>query len=66
MEKNMKKKSYIYIYSFPGGAVVKNLPAVQETQVPSLCWEYPLEKGLVTHSSIPALRIPWTEEPDRL
>ena len=45
---------------------VKNLPAMQETQVPSLGWEDPLEKGTVTHSSIPAWRIPWTEKPGRL
>ena len=32
------------------GAVVKNLPAMQETQVPSLGWEDPLEKGMATHS----------------
>ena len=42
---------------------VKNLPAVQETQVRSLDWEDPLEKGMATHSSILAWRIPWTEEP---
>ena len=35
-------------------------------QVRSLGWEYPLEKGLATHSSILAWRIPWTEEPGRL
>ena len=46
--------------------LVKNLPTVQETQVPSLGWEDPLEKGTVTHSSIPAWRIPWTEKPGRL
>ena len=45
---------------------VKNLPAVQETQVRSLGWEDPLEKGMATHSSILAWRIPWTEEPGRL
>ena len=39
---------------------VKNL---QETQVQSLYWEDPLEKGMITHSSILAWRIPWTEEP---
>ena len=44
---------------------VKNLPAMQETQVQSLSWEDPLEKGLATHSSILAGRIPWTEEPGR-
>ena len=45
---------------------VKNLPAMQETQVRSLGWEDPLEKEMVTHSSILARRIPWTEEPGRL
>ena len=35
---------------------------MQETQVPSLSWEYPHEKGMATHSSILAWRIPWTEE----
>ena len=43
--------------------MVKNLPAVQETQVLSLGQEDPLEKGVVTHSGILAWRIPWTEEP---
>ena len=43
-----------------------NLPSVQETQVRSLGWEDPLEKGIATHSSILAWRIPWTEEPGRL
>ena len=42
--------------------IVKNLPALQETQVQSLGWEDPLEKGMVTHSSILAWRIPWTEK----
>ena len=46
--------------------VVKNPPAMQETQVRSLGWEDPLEKRMATHSSILAWRIPWTEEPDRL
>ena len=45
---------------------VKNLPEVQETQVPSLGWEDPLEKGMETHSSVLAWRIPWTEEPSGL
>jgi len=44
----------------------KNLPAVQETWVRSLDWEDPIEKGMATHSSIPAWRIPWTEEPGGL
>ena len=42
---------------------VKNLPAMQETQVQSLGWEDPLEKEMTTHSSILAWKIPWTEEP---
>ena len=41
----------------------KNLPAVQETWVQSLGQEDPLEKGMATHYSILAWRIPWTEEP---
>ena len=43
--------------------MVKNLPAMQESQVRSLGWEDPLEKEMATHSSIFAWRIPWTEEP---
>ena len=46
--------------------MVKNLPAMRETQVQSLSWENPLEKGKATHSSVLAWRIPWTEEPDGL
>ena len=46
--------------------MVKNLPAMQETWVRSLGGEDLLEKGLVTHSSILAWRIPLTEEPGRL
>ena len=46
--------------------MVKNLPAMQETWVLSLGQEDPLEKGLATHSSILAWRIPWTEELGRL
>ena len=46
--------------------MVKRLPAVRETQVRSLGWEDPMEKGMATHSSILAWRIPWTEEPGEL
>ena len=46
--------------------IVKNLSAMQEMCVPSLGGEDPLEKGMPTHSSILAWRIPWTEEPGRL
>ena len=46
--------------------MVKNLPAMQETQVQSLGWEDPLEKEMATHSSILAWETPWTEEPGGL
>ena len=46
--------------------IVKNLPAMQETQVRSLGREDPLEKGMAIHSSLLAWRIPWTEEPGGL
>ena len=46
--------------------LVKNPPAVQETPVPFLGREDPLEEGKATHSSILAWRIPWTEEPGGL
>ena len=45
---------------------IKNLPAMQETWVQSLSWEYPLQKGTATYSSILTGRIPWTEESGRL
>ena len=51
---------------FPGGSVVKNPPAVQETQVRLLGENYPLEKEMATYSSILAWEIPWTEEPGGL
>ena len=46
--------------------MVKRLPAVQETQVPSLGREDPLEREMATHSITPAWKIPWMEEPGRL
>ena len=46
--------------------MVKRLPVIRETQVRSLGWEDLLEKEMATHSSIPAWRIPGTEEPGRL
>ena len=46
--------------------MVKGLHAMQETQVRFLGQEDPLEKEMATHSSMPAWRIPWSEEPDRL
>ena len=50
----------------PIAQMVKNLPAVQETQVQSLGQEDLLEMGMANYSSILAWRIPWTEEPGRL
>ena len=46
--------------------MVKNLPAVQETQVQSLGRKDPLEREIATRSSVLAWRIPWTEEPSGL
>ena len=51
---------------FPGGPDLKNPPAVQETWVPSLGREEPLEEEMATRSSVLAWRIPWTEEPGGL
>ena len=51
---------------FPSGSAVKNLTAVQETQVQSLSREDPLEEGMITHSSILTRKIPWTEKPGGL
>ena len=50
----------------PGGSVVKNLPAMQETQVQSLGQKDPLEKEIASHTSIFAWEIPWTKEPNGL
>ena len=52
--------------AFPGGSVVKNRPAMQETWVQPLSQEDPLEKEIATHSNILAWEIPWTQEPGRL
>ena len=46
--------------------MVKSLPAVWETWVRSLGWEYPLEKEMATHSSILVWKIPWMEEAGQL
>ena len=54
-----------YIFSVEVAQMVENLPAMKETWVRSLGWDL-LEKGMATHSSILAWRIPWTEEPARL
>ena len=58
---------HLLIYmGFPGGSVAKNLPAMQETQVQSLGREDPLEKGMATHFSMLAWRIPSTQEIGKL
>ena len=57
---------YMLLWGFPGAQMVKNLPAMWEAWVQSLGWEDPLEKGMVTHSSILAWRIPWIGEPGKL
>ena len=67
----MSQEHYFYCVHYFYGAflvaqMVKNLPAMQETQVKSLGWEDPLEEEVAIHSTILAWRIPWTEEPDRL
>ena len=54
--------SRFFTTQLPGGSAVKNLPAMQETQVQSLSQEDPMEKEMATHSSILAWEIPWTEE----
>ena len=60
-----------YLYNWEKGTSlvtqkVKNLPAKKDTQVQSLVWKDALEKGMATHSSIPAWRIPWADEPGKL
>jgi len=68
MGKLVKKKGFCNLvkspdkHGSPGGPAVKNLPAMQETQVWSLGQEDPLEKEVATHSGIPTWEIPWTEE----
>ena len=57
---------YIVVQGFPVAQMVKNLPAMQKTQIQSLGREDPLEKKMATHSSSLAWRIPWTEEPGGL
>ena len=54
------------VSGFEVAQMVKNLPAMQETWVQSLGQEDPLKKGMATHSSILAWRIPQTEKPGRL
>ena len=53
-------------FAFPGGSVVKNPPAMLESQVGLLGWENPLEKTKATHSDFLARETLWTEKPGRL
>ena len=57
---------YTFVWASLVAQRLKNLHSKRETQVRSLGQEDPLEKEMVTHSSILAWRIPWTEEPGRL
>ena len=68
---NLLDKIYLNFYCMASWAflvaqMVKNLPAMQETQVCSVGQKGPLEKGMTTHSNILAYKIPWTEEPGGL
>ena len=63
---SMKSVSPLVTWAFLVAQMVKNLPAMQETHVLSLCQEDPLEKEMATHSSILAWKIPRTGEPVRL
>ena len=62
--------NYVRGFAFPDGTSGKEptqpMQEMQDTQVRSLGWEDPLEKGMATHSSILAWRIPWTEDPGGL
>ena len=55
-------KQDVHCWASLMAAMVKNVPAMQDTRVWSLGQEDPVEKGMATHSSILAWRIPWTEE----
>ena len=61
-----KKYKYSIKSASPVAQMVKNLPAMRDTPVPSLGWEDPLENGMASGSSILAWEIPWTEEPGGL
>ena len=72
-KKNLREKKVFFFgelrnwqYLHVVAQMVKNLPAMQDTWVWSLGWKDPLEKGMATHSSILAWKIPWTEGPGRL
>ena len=67
MDRHPSVSCDIFVHGgFPGGSVVKNLPARQETRVWFLRREDPLEREMATHSSILAWKTPWAEEPGSL
>ena len=66
LEERERSSLGVWLFAYLVAQMVKNLPAMQGTWVRSLDREDLLEKGMATHSSIPAWRIPWTEEPGRL
>ena len=68
---NLRVKAVIFIFlrssiDFLVAQTVKHLPTIWEAWVQSVCQEDPLEKGMATHSSTLAWKIPWMEEPGRL
>ena len=65
---SVQQNTVVILEGVPMVQTVKNLPAMQKMQVPSLGWEDPLEEDMATHShtSILAGKISWTEEPDGL
>ena len=65
-EEHGKEAVKSFIWASLVAQMVKNLPVMQETWIWSLGQEDPLERGMATHSSIFAWRIPWTEEPEGL
>ena len=66
LEERERSSLALWSFAYLVAQMVKNLPAIQGTWVRSLGREDLLEKAMATHSSIPAWRIPWTEEPGGL
>ena len=66
LEGGRQDRELVFNKAFLSAQMVKTLPPKQETWVRSLVLKDPLEKGMATHSSILAWRIPWTEEPGEL
>ena len=64
--RKLREETFAPVFFLVVAQLVKNLPAMQETWVPSLGLNNPPEESMATHSSILAWRIPWTEEPGGL